>query len=149
MAPIKRHKALQPLSREHHHTLLLVWKIRKGLNSNIEPQRIKKYADWYFANHLLQHFEKEEIDFAAILPAQDSGMQQMKEEHAAIKTAFAKETNEETLTTIANLLEKHVRFEERDLFNRVQQIATEEQLQKLYPEEEEKFTDNEADVFWT
>lgn len=150
MAPIKRHKALQPLSREHHHTLLLVWKIRKGLSKHIEPERMKKYADWYLTHHLLPHFEKEEQDFAGILPEQDAGLQQMKEEHAVIKTAFAKETNEETLTTIANLLEKHVRFEERDLFNRVQEIATEEQLQEFYPEEEEeKFEDNEADVFWT
>ena len=32
----KRHKALQNLSREHHHGLLLSWKIRTGLNKNIE-----------------------------------------------------------------------------------------------------------------
>ena len=30
--PQKRHKALQPLSREHHHGLLLSWKIRSGFN---------------------------------------------------------------------------------------------------------------------
>ncbi|WP_241739476.1 hypothetical protein [Aestuariibaculum marinum] len=30
MKPLKRHKALQPLSREHHYGLLLTWKIRTG-----------------------------------------------------------------------------------------------------------------------
>ena len=43
--PQKRHKALQPLSREHHHGLLLSWKIRAGFSKNIEPKRIKVYAD--------------------------------------------------------------------------------------------------------
>lgn len=43
--PIKRHTALKPLSREHHHGLLLSWKIREGLKRNIEIPRIKKYID--------------------------------------------------------------------------------------------------------
>jgi len=29
--PIKRHVALQPVSREHHYGLLLSWKIRDSL----------------------------------------------------------------------------------------------------------------------
>ena len=55
--PIKRHKALQPLSRDHHHGLLLSGKIRAGFSKNIEPLRIKNYADWFFKNHLIPHFE--------------------------------------------------------------------------------------------
>lgn len=38
---IKRTKALQPLSRDHHHGLLLCWKIRQGIKLNVEPERIK------------------------------------------------------------------------------------------------------------
>ena len=43
--PQKRHKALQPLSREHHHGLLLSWKIRTGFSKDIaqnvlEPTQI-------------------------------------------------------------------------------------------------------------
>ena len=150
MAPIKRHKALQPLSREHHHTLLLGWKIRKGIHRNIDADRIKKYADWYFIHHLLPHFDEEEKSFEKILSADDTGLLQMKQEHNFIKNAFSKEADEQTLLEIANLLEKHVRFEERDLFNRVQAIATEAQLQNLYSLEEtgERFTDNEEDPFW-
>jgi len=40
--PIKRNEALKPLSRDHHHGLLLCWKIRQGIKLNIEPERIKK-----------------------------------------------------------------------------------------------------------
>ena len=57
--PQKRHKALQPLSREHHHGLLLSWKIRSGFSKNIEPKRIRTYADWFFKTHLIPHFEME------------------------------------------------------------------------------------------
>ncbi len=40
--PIKRSVALKPLSREHHHGLLLSWKIREGFNRNVEIERIKR-----------------------------------------------------------------------------------------------------------
>ena len=46
--PLKRHKALQPLSRDHHHGLLLSWKIRSGFKKNIDVERIKVYADWFY-----------------------------------------------------------------------------------------------------
>ena len=58
--PIKRSIALQPLSREHHHGLLLCWKIRTGLKKGIDIDRIKKYSDWFFKNSLLTHFNIEE-----------------------------------------------------------------------------------------
>src|SRR5690606_3210653 len=58
--PIKRHKALQGVSREHHHGLLLCWKIRTGLAKNISPDRIKTYVDWFFDVYLRPHFELEE-----------------------------------------------------------------------------------------
>ena len=41
--PIKRSEFLKPISREHHHGLLLCWKIRAGLKKGIEPERIKLY----------------------------------------------------------------------------------------------------------
>ncbi len=58
--PIKRDKNIQPLSRDHHHTLLLCWQIRKGYSKEVSPERIKSYTDWFFENHVLPHFEIEE-----------------------------------------------------------------------------------------
>ena len=58
--PIKRHSALQGVSREHHHGLLLCWKIRTGVSKNIPLERIKMYADWFYATYLVPHFELEE-----------------------------------------------------------------------------------------
>jgi len=51
--PLKRYKALQPLSKEHHHGLLLSWKLRMGFKKNIEIERMKTYADWFYQTHLI------------------------------------------------------------------------------------------------
>ena len=58
--PIKRNEFLKAISREHHHGLLLSWKIRAGIKKEVEPFRIKKYLDWFYTEHLLPHFEIEE-----------------------------------------------------------------------------------------
>ena len=59
-APIKRHESLKSLSHDHHHGLLLCWKIRTGFKKQIEINRIKFYTDWFFRNHLSPHFDLEE-----------------------------------------------------------------------------------------
>ena len=54
--PLKRSKALQSLSREHHYGLLLCWKIRSGLKKAVDIERIKAYTDWFFKNSLSKFF---------------------------------------------------------------------------------------------
>ena len=58
--PLKRNKALKPFSIDHHHGLLLSWKIRTGLRKSIDPTRIGNYVKWFFEHHLQPHFELEE-----------------------------------------------------------------------------------------
>jgi len=86
--PLKRHVGLQPLSREHHHGLLLCWKIRTGLKKGIEEERIKKYADWFFKHHLLPHFEAEEKYVFPILDAEDSRIKKALAQHRRLKRLF-------------------------------------------------------------
>jgi hypothetical protein len=50
--PIKRSAALSPLSREHHEGLLFAWKIRQGLQKNIDPERISKFTKWFWDTDL-------------------------------------------------------------------------------------------------
>ena len=69
--PLKRAPELQPLSHDHHHGLQLCWKIRTGFSKQIEPTRIKRYADWFFENHLKPHFELEEKYIFTILDKED------------------------------------------------------------------------------
>src|SRR5690606_21067589 len=89
--PLKRHKALQPLSREHHHGLLLSWKIRSGFSKNIETERIKTYADWFFENHLIPHFEMEEKYLFSILEEDNDLVKRAMAEHRRLKRLFTDE----------------------------------------------------------
>ena len=65
--PIKRNKNLQGVSREHHHGLLLFWKLRAGFSKGIAEYRIKKYADWFFTTHLISYFNLEKNTFSQFL----------------------------------------------------------------------------------
>ncbi|MBI3232946.1 MAG: hypothetical protein HYZ42_02715 [Bacteroidetes bacterium] len=50
---------------------------------------------------------------------------------------------------IEALLEKHIRFEERELFGEIQYSITEEYIEKLKQIPEEKvFEENNTDKFW-
>lgn len=131
--PIKRHIALQPLSREHHQGLLLSWKIREGLKWGIEPARIKKYTDWFWENHLQQHFEFEEKHLFSILGKDDKMVKRAKKEHGRLRRLFTspKQPIEINLSLIEEELVAHIRFEERILFNAIQKIADAQQLALL------------------
>ncbi len=148
--PIKRNEYLKPISREHHHGLLLCWKIRTGLKKEIDPIRIKKYADWFYLNHLIPHFEIEEKFIFTILEKDNLLIKKAISEHRRLKRLFESETKIiRNLSLIEEDLESHIRFEERVLFNKIQEIATEEQLEKIKIfHTEDTFEDNLTDPFW-
>lgn len=148
--PIQRHKSLQPLSSDHHHGLLLCWKIRTGFKLGVEPERIKRYADWFWTTHLVPHFETEEQHVFPVLGNHNELVQQALEEHRTLKRLFESQTEvSATLSQIETTLEKHIRFEERVLFNAIQQVATPAQLadcEKHHREHPVKAT--WPDAFW-
>lgn len=148
--PLKRVKELQELSREHHHGLLLCWKIRTGFSKNIAPERIKKYADWFFTHHLIPHFELEEEYVFSILKEDNELVKKALSEHRRLRRLFShKNTIDKNLGLIEEELEAHIRFEERILFPEIQKVATALQLAKIAEiHREEKFVENEQDVFW-
>ncbi len=148
--PIKRNEFLKAISREHHHGLLLSWKIRTGFKKQIDPIRIKKYADWYYKTHLLPHFEVEEKYIFTILDKENELVKKALSEHRRLIHLFESENNLlKSLTSIEEELESHIRFEERILFNEIQEVATNEQLEQIKTSDsEEKFIDNLTDAFW-
>ncbi|OBQ55074.1 hemerythrin domain-containing protein [Tamlana sp. s12] len=149
--PLKRHQALQPLSRDHHQGLLLCWKIRTGFGKGVEPNRIKSYADWFFENHLIPHFKMEEQHIFSLLEDDNALKRKALDDHKALILLFSK-TDEvaKTLSDIEKQLDDHIRFEERVLFPEIQKIATEEQFKTIEAMHHEKpFVDNVADSFWT
>ena len=148
--PIRRDKSLMPLSREHHHSLLLCWKIRTGFSKGVETARIKRYADWFFENHLRPHFREEEEHIFPILGENHELVKKAIGDHRRVSRLFKEQKDvEKSLNKIEELLESHIRFEERVLFNEIQAVANPEQLEKVTAHNTESpFQDNTEDEFW-
>ena len=148
--PIKRHKALQPLSRQHHFGLLFSWKIRKGFNKNIPPERMMKYASWFYIHEIKPHFSDEEKYLFPILDPSHEMIERALKEHRRIKRLFMDTENpERSLHRLEEELDAHIRFEERILFNEIQKVATPEQLavvEKIHAELEP--VPEYSDPFW-
>lgn len=128
--PIKRSQELTQLSKEHHEALLLVWKIRQGIRKGVEPVRIAKYCRWFWEVHLVGHFRREEELLPLVLPKEHPLLQKMLDDHDVIQRRVKglPDNNTETLELLAQSINDHVRFEERQLFNEVEKLATPEQL---------------------
>jgi hemerythrin-like domain-containing protein len=148
--PIKRSESLKPLSREHHHGLLFSWKIKTGIRKNVEVSRIKKYADWFYYNYLIRHFEVEEKYVFPILGNHHELVQKAVSEHRRLQQLFETTTDfQNNIDLIANELVDHIRFEERILFEEIQNTASAEQLISIeFNHFDEKFVDNLTDPFW-
>lgn len=148
--PLKRVEELRYLSHDHHHGLLLCWKIKTGFAKNIEIERIKKYCDWFFTHYLKAHFEVEEAVVFSVLGENHPDVKRAKDEHQKLISLFESPINvKQNLEEIKELLNTHIRFEERELFPMIQEKATLEQLQKIKEaDDEEVFVENEEDAFW-
>tara|TARA_R110000751_G_scaffold307769_1_gene431142 strand:- start:106923 stop:107384 length:462 start_codon:yes stop_codon:yes gene_type:complete len=148
--PIKRHSALQGVSREHHHGLLLCWKIRTGLSKNVSMERIKVYVDWFYRTYLVPHFELEETYIFPIVGNDHPWVKKALSDHRRLIRLFTSTAADmKTLGQIEETLEQHIRFEERQLFNHVQEMANNKQLDIIEKQHSnEKFNDNISDPFW-
>ena len=148
--PIKRHPALQPVSREHHQGLLLCWKIRTGLAKKVEISRIKTYVDWFYEHHILPHFRMEESTIFPVLGNNHELVRRALTEHRRLKMLFEERTEvDESLRRLEKELEAHIRFEERVLFNEIQNAATPKELEEIKRVHvEEDFRENTSDLFW-
>lgn len=153
MAPIKRSPHLVQLSKEHHSGLLFCWKIRQGLKKNADTERIRKYVQYFWEQDLVAHFrEEEEILFVL---KDDEKTERALREHVQIKSIIdsLKETGSadaNRLTALADAVDNHIRYEERELFPYLETKFTEEQLIKIGKElgAQPVHGDGYGDEFW-
>ncbi|MCQ4034384.1 hemerythrin domain-containing protein [Kaistella montana] len=147
---MKRHEALVQLSRDHHFGLLLCWKLKEGLKKDISVERMSKYIVLFYEQNLKPHFAEEEETIFLILgnshPLIEEAISQHRELEKMISDGF--ETPEQ-IQIFRDLLELHIRTEERQIFPEIEKTATEEELQNLlkqnYPELKEP---EYEDLFW-
>lgn len=142
-AALKRNKALHILSHDHHHGLLLAQLIKKGgpkyKNLPDTTEGKKDYAIRFYYDELIKHFEDEEKILFPVVNGKDDEIDNLFEEiideHKKIKQLTNKlesdEDVESTLDELGHILESHIRKEERNLFGKIQEILTEEELTDL------------------
>ena len=150
MPPIKRAKEIQEFSREHHHGLLLGWKIKTGLSKDVAPERIITYINWFWKTHLEQHFREEERLLFPILGNEHRLIKEALEQHEEIeKRIINMQASAEFLMDFKSLLDTHIRFEEREVFMEIQKEASLEELQKVEELHQDiDFVENTEDEFW-
>lgn len=153
--PLKRHQSLVSFSKDHHFGLLLVWKIRQGLIKPFSRDRITNYVLYIFREDLEAHFKAEEALLFCKLPANDTLRKRAEAEHQEIYDLVGKLTinNQDPLllTQFAETLEKHIRFEERELFNHLQGNIAAEELEAIalrMPNENKAIDEKWPDAFW-
>ncbi|RYZ62113.1 MAG: hemerythrin domain-containing protein [Chitinophagaceae bacterium] len=153
--PIKRSQYILPLSKDHHFTLLFCWKIRQGLKHEVEAERIKNYVAHFWEYDMQPHFlEEEEILFAPL--KKDEKVAKALNDHRQIEgqvNAILQASGEETvekLMLLADTVETHIRYEERDLFSYLESSLTQTQLEEIGRQlkEEPLLKDDYADEFW-
>ena len=150
---MKRSEHIIELSRDHHVGLLFCWKIRQGINKNITTERMVQYIDYFWHNNLKNHFDEEET--CLFILKDDSKCLIAIEEHKAIETLikYILNTNVsyENLSALADMVDNHIRYEERDLFPYLEQTIPPAELEiigKKIAEIHQQEKDEFKDAFW-
>ena len=144
---MKRHASLVPLSRDHHHGLVMARRLILGRSTNpradwpADPAQQAARLVEFFETDLHPHFEVEETHvFPAAARDLDDGdnrtraliaehetMRQMVRDIAADATSRLRER----LIAFGELLEAHIHTEERVLFERMQRACDAQVLETL------------------
>ena len=123
---MKRHERLRPLSRDHHHTLKLARRLQwaepeADLQSELNAHR-PELAAHFAAEESIGRQALAQCPEDTILAEQ---LDRMQREHHQIEELLAEVLDgaggQASCHRLGELLVAHVRFEERELFNRLQE----------------------------
>jgi len=134
-----RDKSLVPLSRQHQHALALCVRIHRA--SPIEQSRLPEWQAeiaQLFRAEIEIHFAAEEqrvFPVAQSFPELNSLVEELLADHRWLRERFrsaeAQRLSADEISAFAQRLSEHIRKEERQLFERLQDLISEEDLVKL------------------
>ena len=140
-----RHPSLTPLSRDHHHGLSLGLRCRKQALGRLRPTgaeglrlRAQEFRE-FFDKQLTPHFRAEEkILFPFMrqaVPQSGALLDELMREHDALRQSVKNLTAGTALSKlifdVGDLLERHIRKEERELFPLFEKYVDSERAAKL------------------
>jgi quercetin dioxygenase-like cupin family protein len=136
---MKRHPALVPLSHDHHHALVQARRLARAAD-NAEPDRLEAAERLlaFYAADTIEHFREEEEQLFPLvadrLEDPDGLLVRALIEHQRIHTLVRRlrqgvlsgSANAAVMRELAELLQAHVRLEERELFPLIESTLADE-----------------------
>jgi hemerythrin-like domain-containing protein len=134
-----RDRNLIPLSHQHQHALALCVRIERGLASEKpDPQHWQQEIAQIFDSEIRYHFEAEEkvlFPFAECVPSLRNLVDELRVEHGSLRQyaagAAAGRLSVPEIQRFAASLASHVRKEERQLFEIMQESFSAEELTRV------------------
>jgi hemerythrin-like domain-containing protein len=147
---LKRHPRLHPLSQHHHFALIQALGMRRATEMPAEKRdavvarQADKFLTFWHKTGIIHFREEEEV----LLPAyarftrldQDPGVMRMLADHAEIRAIvrdFEQRRSEKLpiesaeLARLGKLLHDHIRFEENEVYPRIERVMGEENLSEM------------------
>jgi hemerythrin-like domain-containing protein len=142
---MKRHSALIPLSRDHHGGLVQAVRLRRAAADGDASARLAAASEFveFFRNEERVHLRDEEDELFPLLlrhvHSQPAPLRQARVQHRQLE-GFARKlelaiaagvVDHETLDAAGELLDAHIRLEERQLFPLIEEPVPDHELRKL------------------
>lgn len=123
---MKRVMGIRDFSDDHQGALVLARRCKKG---EIKGESVSKIVLWdyvrkEFSDKINQHFHLEEVYLIPMLENLDltNEVSRIREEHEYLRTLVnLTKPDMDMIRTFGEILESHVRFEEREVFEKYQQ----------------------------
>jgi hemerythrin-like domain-containing protein len=142
---MKRHSALIPLSRDHHDGLAQALRLRRAAGDGDASARLaaaREFVEFFRSEERVHLRDEEEELFPLFLrhvrsqpaPLRDARIQHVRLEGFArtLEIAVAAgSVDRGTLDAAGELLEAHIRLEERQLFPLIEELVPDDELRRL------------------
>ena len=144
-----RDKNLVPLSRQHQHALALCVRLDRALQAGeVDGEAWSEEIREIFALEVATHFAAEEkvvFPAAAAFPGLHPLVKELLAEHVSLRDLFMRATSARldvsSLRRFVDQLSSHIRKEERQLFEGLQQVMTADEFIHLGKALEEALAD--------
>ena len=135
---MKRNENLKTLSWEHHFGLVVAFRLQQGLKNGAATGEMKKYILHIWDTALRHHFRQEEQVINPELKKSPEGkkvIHQMMDEHQTFRDLIQQfktgKVKTDQIKTFADILNRHIRFEERQLFPFLEIHTSREELENM------------------
>ncbi|RTL56184.1 MAG: hemerythrin domain-containing protein [Sphingobacteriales bacterium] len=133
---MKRSEQLYPLSWQHHNGLMAVLLLKKGVHKKADVKVMTRFIQQIRKEELDEHFEAEEkslILFSDKYHQLGTLYKKMIAEHTSIRQCYRELENPSyaAIEKFYQLLNQHIRFEEREYFPAIEATLSAKELTAL------------------